>query len=293
MRSVMLAILAICAAAAAVAQGGALSGGYNAMKADYIGEVTGSIENGSFETMSGGVEITLLSDDPEQKPVPIRARTMTFEYAGEGGKPSRILMQGSVQVNHPVAAVSADKAEWDFEQGEMVFAGNVVMNSERMKNVQCDELVLNFNTGRYRMTKVKAELVSPESGGESAPADPSLLRESDVQDWPGLVATLKQQAAADAASPGKHIFSLLDGETRGILTSASTETIVENKGRLVKTLNKVLANPKLYNEAAWSGVALSDEAKTLLEKKDRTPEELTRLNRLLLHAAYPAHVAAP
>lgn len=291
MKSIVLAALVAFLAAAATAQDDSLSG-YNAMKADYIGEVTGSIEDGSFETMSGGVEITLLSDDPKQKPVPIRARMMTFEYAAGGGKPSRIMMQGSVQVNHPVAAVSADKAEWNFEQGEMMFSGNVVMNSDRMKNVQCDELVLNFNTGRYRMTKVKAELVSPETG-DSAPADPSLLRESDIQDWTGLINALKQQAAAETASPGKHILSLLDGETRGILTSASTETIVENKSKLLKQLNKVLANPKLYNEAAWTGIALSDEAKALLAKQDRTPEELTRLNRLLLHAAYPTHVAAP
>ncbi|HNR31956.1 MAG TPA: hypothetical protein PKI11_13785 [Candidatus Hydrogenedentes bacterium] len=292
MRSLILATFACLAVVAAFGQDDGM-GGYNAMRADYIGEVTGSIEDGSFDTMSGGVEITLMSDDPGRKPVPIRARTMTFAYGASGGRPSRIAMQGSVHVNHPVAAVNADKAEWDFERGEMVFTGNVVMNSDRMKNVQCEELVLNFNDGRYRMTKVKAELALPRESPDAAPADPALLRESHVTDWTGLVNTLKQQAAAEAASPGKHVITLLDAETRGILTSAPTETIVANREKLLKQLNKVMSNPKLYNEAAWAGVALDDEAKALLDKQDRAPEELTRLNRLLLRAAYPAYIAAP
>ena len=45
--------------------------------------------------------------------------------------------------------------------------------------------------------------------------------------------------------------------------------------------------------AAWKGRALGEEAQKLVAAEKRSPEEQTRLNRLLLNAAYPELVAAP
>lgn len=300
MKPIVFALVAAAiwaAAPIAAAQDQSL-GGYKSMKIDYIGELTGGFD-GRFETMSGGVEITLTAEDPNLKPLPIKARTMTFEYGEGSGTPARIVMQGGVSVNHPTAAVMSEKAVWDFESGEMTFSGDVVMNNDRMQDVRCEQLVLNFNTNRYRMTNVKAQGITlpgdaAAAGGAAAGGgDPSLLDSGDVKDWAGLVDTFKKQAAAEGASPGRQIAALLDAETRGILKSASTETIVGNKGAFLKQLNKVLQSPNLYKADAWAGTALSDEAKSLIDKKDRTAAETIRLNRLLICAAYPDFIAAP
>lgn len=292
-----LAVLLVCAGCAALAtaqdaSGGGL-GGYNRMQIDFIGELIGET-SGAFESMTGGVEITLLADDPNLKPLPIKARTMKFEYGEDHSKPTRIVMEGGVNVSHPSASVKSDNAEWDFGKGEMTFRGDVVMNNDRMKDVRCDEFILNFNDNRYRMTKVKADEVSvSNSAGGGDTGSGAALGASDVSDWNGLVSAFKAQSAASAASPGKHIFSLLDEKARNMLATTPVETIVANKDQFLKQINKVMQNASFYNADAWAGVSLGDETKTLLAKADRTTEEQARLHELLLHDAYPNFVAAP
>lgn len=282
-----------CTAAAQDASGGGL-GGYNRMQIDFIGELVGET-SGAFESMTGGVEITLIADDPNLKPLPIKARTMKFEYGEDHSKPTRIVMEGGVNVNHPTASVKSDNAEWDFVKGEMTFRGGVVMNNDRMKDVRCDEFILNFNDNRYRMTKVKAPEISlpGSAGGSAGGGGGAALSASDVSDWTGLVTLFKTQSTAAAASPGKHIFSLLDKEARNVLAASPVETVVANKEQFLKQINKVLRNPAFYSADAWAGVSLGEETKTLQAKAARTDEEQARLHELLLHDAYPNFVSAP
>ncbi len=55
---------------------------------------------------------------------------------------------------------------------------------------------------------------------------------------------------------------------------------------LVDDLNRLLQGPLLYDAERFSGVQLSDKAKSLIEQ-NRLGESLVRLNRMLINAAYP------
>jgi hypothetical protein len=87
--------------------------------------------------------------------------------------------------------------------------------------------------------------------------------------------------------------SQISADNRKLLMSVDTAVLLQRKGDIVKLVNSVLKSPKLYSEAAWKGRALSEEAQKLSAAEKRGPEEQTRLNRLLLVAAYPELVAAP
>lgn len=266
--------------------------GYDAMEVTYIGELVGDF-GARLDEMSGGVEITLLASEDTMEPLPIKAHTMKFDYAGEGEavQPSRILMEGGVTVAHPMAEVRADQAVWDFDAGELSFTGNVVINSEQMKDVVAEQFVLNLETQRYRMSKVHAKNVSlPQAGDDT---DPSLLTPEEIEDLPGFITTLKQEIKADAPNPGKRVHSLLNDSGQRILTDAPADSIVANEDTFLKHFNRVLHNPQLYDADAWAHTDLPEAADALLGRDDLGAKERTRLNRLLLHAAYPAHVLAP
>ncbi|MFP4502752.1 MAG: hypothetical protein ACLFTT_17300 [Candidatus Hydrogenedentota bacterium] len=264
--------------------------GYDAMEVTYIGELVGDF-GARLDEMTGGVEITLLASDDTMEPLPIKARTMKFDYEGEAVQPSRILMEGGVTVAHPMAEVRADQAVWDFDSGELAFAGNVVINSEQMKDVEAEQFVLNLETQRYRMNKVHAKNVSlPQAGNDT---DPSLLTPGGIEDLPGFITTLKEDIKADAPNPGKRVHSLLNDSGQRILTDAPVDSIVANEDTFLKHINRVLHNPQLYDADAWAQTDLPEAADALLGRDDLGAKERTRLNRLLLHAAYPAHVLAP
>lgn len=265
-------------------------GGYNFMEIVQIGELIGGF-SGGFEQMTGGVEIVLRADDPELEPLPIKARTMRFEYQGDTLDPSQILMEGGVNVDHPTANVQADSAVWNFDSGEMTFSGNVIMNNDRMKNVRATQLILDFNDNTFRMSNVQADQVSLPS--EENKTVPGMLTGGDITDTTGLVEAFKAEVAAGGNSPGARMNSMLDAEAQRLLREAPTSMIVERQSDFIAQLNRVLRAPDLYSEAAWSGKTLSQEAQTLLAKTDRSDAETVRLNRWLLHAAYPNHIAAP
>ncbi len=288
MRAFCIAGCVLVLAGVVLAQEGGGMGGYDAMQLR-TGFAGGSFGEGfQFEEMSGGVDITLLSDDPEKKPLPIRAQTMHFSWEGESETPSRIEMVGNVVVNHPLAQISAERADWDFGKGVLVFTGNPVMNGASMKNARASKFTLNFEEGTWAAEDLQVEEVDTQNSSGAA-ADPSQLRESDVSDWPGLIGTLKTQAAADAPSPGKRISALLDENLQAGLTNATTEALVGQKKVLTKQFNKVLQKPEFYDEASWAGVTLNEEAQGLLAAEKRSEAQVLRLNRLLVEAAYPKY----
>lgn len=265
-------------------------GGYSFMEIVNIGELIGGF-SGGFEQMTGGVEIVLRSDDPGLESLPIKARTMRFEYKGNSLDPARILMEGGVNVAHPTANVRSDKAVWNFDSGEMTFDGDVVMNSDRMKNVRASKLVLDLVNERFKMSGVKADEVSlPSEQGKTVSG---MLTANDVTGMEGLINAFKSESAADVASPGKRINGLLDPEAQRLLRDSPTGSLVANQDAFLKQINSVMRKPNLYDEASWSGKTLSEPAKILLAQPERSEAETARLNRWLLHAAYPNHIAAP
>ena len=280
-----------CAVCAAQQPAPEAAGGYDAMRIEHVGRFLGSFsESMAIREMTDGVRISLLSEDAALEPLPVRANTMHFTWEEGASRPSQIVMEGNVQVNHPQGELTADKGVWDFGSGELVFTGNPVMNSDTAKGVRGSKMVVNFNKNTMEIMDMSAAEVPLRGNG--APADPSLLDTGDVTDWPGLIDTLKAQMRADAPSPGKQVGAQLDEETRNIMVNVGTDALVQEKGQLVKAMNSVLKAPGLYDEAAWEGIAPGDEATALLAKDTRTPAEQTRLNRLLLQAAYPEYINA-
>lgn len=291
MRQVLVAACLVAGCAMAQDMGGDM-GGYTSMSID-AGRFVGSFSGGmAIKEMTDGVRITLLSEDANVKPLPIRAYKMKFDYTEGASKPSMITMEGNVEVQHPQGSITAEKAEWNFDTGRLVFTGNPIMNSDQVKDLRGSKFTMNFKTNEIEISDMKApEIPLGGMGSSTGSADPSLLTQGDVKDWAGLLKTLKSQAAAEAASPGKQVAKLLDDQVRKMLLNVSVEALAEEKGTMIKQLNKVVKKEGLYLEAAWKDMALSDEAKGLLAKEGRKPEETARLNRLLLEAAYPEFIA--
>lgn len=290
---------AVCllAAAAAAAQEAATDlGGYNAMEIE-AGRMKGNFATGAIEEMTDGVRIRLLSDQPDTKPLPISARSMKFTWSEGKNVPDRILMEGDVQVNHPDASITADRAEWDFNSGALVFSGNPVVNNDRIKGLRGDRMTLNLKTNTFEVSRVRADQVPLQAGDAAAGTGgggAGGLSESDITDWNGLIAVLREQGGAQASSPGQRILSLLEQDERSLLMTLDTSVLLKRKGDMLKLINRLLRRPDFYSAEAWSNTKLPQEAQQLLDRKNElSPEEQARLNRLLLHAAYPDLVKAP
>jgi len=290
--AVSAVFLAIPATAQDAAPSGATSqlGGYDALNIEAgVAEFT---FDGQIKSLTGGAKVTLLSDDSAKPPLPISANSITFTPSEQDlKKPSKILLDQKVVVTHPQGTVRADKAEWDLEAGILVFTGSPVMSTPQAKEIRADKLILDFNGNHIRGEGIRIqELRMGEGIGSGESADPSLLTASDVKDWSGFLDKVRTQAGAGEQSPGKQMVSLLEPKVQNLIKTLPTEQLVENKDSILKQINKVLQNPKLYDEAAWNGIEVPAAAKDLLSKKPEGPGQ-TRLNRLLLEAAYPGMIA--
>jgi hypothetical protein len=314
--AMVIGVVAVCAAgaqdaapaaaaekaAAPTAEGaapaeGAAMGNYEKMQIEHVGVMDGTLD-GRINKMTGGVKIKLISNKPDMGNLPIRAQSMTFTYAEGASKPTRILLEGDVDIEHPKAHLIAERADWNVEKNEIVFTGNPIVKNEQVKEMRGSKFVLNFETGRFEGTDVRiAELDTSQSGsggglGLGMGAGGGGLTETDVTDWPGLIAALKTAAASAEASPGRQV-ALRGGEkVQSALKSMPTEELLKNKELMLKAINGVIKKPGFYDRDAWASVALGDEVKGLLAKDKLTAAEQARQNLLLLQAAFPSFIAA-
>jgi len=274
-------------------------GGYERMAIEKVGLMLGDLA-GRIDKMSGGVRIKLISGDPARQDLPIKADSMTFTYAEGDTQPSKIVLQGGVDIQHPTAAVTAEKAIWDFKKGELTFSGNPIMRSERVKEMRGSEMTLNFEKNTFQVSNVSIDQfdlkqpggASPGAGGAPAANGPRMT-EASISDWPAFIEALKTAAAAPGASPGKQLVSKCDPQLQAALKSMPTATVVENKGQVVKAINAMLTKPGLYNREAWAATTLNDEVNALLAKGGLTRDEQVRQNWLLLAAAFPGLITTP
>ncbi len=291
MRRLNSLCLCLCIAGWAVAQDANDMGGYTHMRIDKVGRFKGGFEGSlSFKEMTDGVRITLLADDPDMKPLPIQSYSMRFEQKEGASAPSRITMEGGVKLTHPQGELSAEKAVWDFETGELVFTGDPVMNSETAQGVRGSKIAIDFKKNTINIFDMQADTIPLRAMEKEA--DPSLLVVADVSDWTGLIDALKVAANDSVPSPGKHLVDLLSEEVRVGLMSAETAVLVKQQKMLLKQLNKVLQNKAFYKEDAFAKTALSEQTKALVAKTALEPLELTQRNRLLLHDAFPGYITA-
>jgi hypothetical protein len=267
-------------------------GGYTSLRLDQAGVFVGTFD-GKIESLSDGVKITLLSNDPEKKPLPISANQMKFSWpeGGSAKKPSRILLEGKVVIEHPQAKVRAEKADWDFDKGLLTFTGDPVMSSEQVEELQGEKIVLNFKENRFQVFGGRAKVINLQPVAEGGPSGSSLLQESDITDWAGFIGQIKSQGAAAGPSPGKQVLSLLEPQVQKLVTTVAAETLIENKGKLLKQVNHVITSPRLYNADAWKGVELAPEIQALAGQANLSAPDQMRLNRALIEAAFPGMVS--
>lgn len=123
------------------------------------------------------------------------------------------------------------------------------------------------------------------------------LRPNDITDAKALVEKIKMQEAAAVPSPGKQIWSLLGDDFKAELSKGEGKSPANPWPgmiylRLPAELQELLPNRKLYDSASWDGIELSEEARDLVALGvDRLDDEdVQRLNRLLLEAAFPNEI---
>ena len=266
-------------------------GGYGAMRIDSVGVFVGRFD-GKIEKMSEGVKITLLGDSADQEDLPIQADTMEFTWEEGSTQPVRIVMTGNVHIVHPSADVRAGRADWNFKTGDVTFTGNPTMDSDQFKGMRASKMTLNMEKGTFRAENMSVPEVQQSAMG-GAPSDPNDLTEASVSDWEGLVNDLKAAGASDTPSPAKQVVNQLDLAAREQLMGVDTNLLVQDKGRLVQAINRVIKQPGLYDAEAFAGVTLSEDLQQQVAAPPSEEPALKAMNRALLHAAFPNRIAAP
>ncbi|MFA7691593.1 MAG: hypothetical protein GX117_00355 [Candidatus Hydrogenedentes bacterium] len=264
-------------------------GGYSSMEIE-AGTMKGNFATGAIEEMTGGVRIRLLSDEPGLADLPIEAGTMKFTWEKGRATPATVVMESNVKVKHPDAEISAGRAEWNFNSGELVFSGNPVVNSERLQGLRGEKMILNLKTNTFEVTRVRADQVPLHgaANGAAAPASKAYeLRKDDIKDWPGLMNAIKAEAASADPSPGRQILKQMSTQNQQLLLQMETAQLVERKEDILRLFNGILPAQGFYAADAWAGKTLSDEARQLTAADNLEQNDLSKLNRLLLEAAYP------
>jgi GntP family gluconate:H+ symporter len=141
-----------------------------------------------------------------------------------------------------------------------------------------------------------------------------MMRQGEALDWAGLCHTLSIAETADAPKAARPFRQLLpEGLQRSIAEAAESRTFsAELQAQVRKAVHELISDRKLFQERAFAGIELSDQADKLrnlgmwrLSKEERkldkltqeeraiaalSPEEAARFNWLLLESAFPGQV---
>ena len=119
----------------------------------------------------------------------------------------------------------------------------------------------------------------------------------DILDSRTFLEKVESQQARSQPSPGKQLWSQFSGDFKTRIADKDEAEAPRPRRdsldlRLPEELNRVLANRELYAAAAWKGVRLDAETQALLKRgvEQLDDDELVRLNRLLLEAAFPESI---
>lgn len=280
--------------------------------------------------LSGDASIVFEAEDPADN-MTVLAETITFFYPddAQADMPSRITLEGGVDIDHPDGKVRAQRADVefaggsmtdadslimnlfgnvsvttetgtiqsevasvDFESGDAVFRRNVRGEGEQFKGLVADEAQANLKTNYFKISKGQMRLLDLST---SDPAAGLLLTAADISDLSGLLVKIRAEAGAEGATPGKHLVLMLPVDAQTPMLRVDVANLVQQSDLVLKQLNSALRKPALYDAAAWQGVAVPAAAQPLVDAAPDGLEEgeIVLRNRWLLHAAYPSHVAPP
>ncbi|MEX0652576.1 MAG: DUF6785 family protein [Phycisphaeraceae bacterium] len=131
------------------------------------------------------------------------------------------------------------------------------------------------------------------------PGGSPLLAEGYVRQWQSLLTGLAEADADDPADPAGRFRAHLSAGDRRVIevwAEADEKPDAEDRGQLVRAINRVLIEPDLYDEVAFADVTLPDPAVALIEARHDgtlTPRQVQRLNRYLLEATFPSALRSP
>jgi ABC-type transport system involved in multi-copper enzyme maturation permease subunit len=128
----------------------------------------------------------------------------------------------------------------------------------------------------------------------------SNLREHELLDVLTLCKQLESEGESTDSSPSRHIWSLLSEELKESVSKVAAADSSDSQPlwmvdiELRIELNKLLTRRDFYEASAWKDVEPVSEAKELLALgvENLPDDQVGRLNRLLLEAAYPELIAS-
>ena len=144
------------------------------------------------------------------------------------------------------------------------------------------------------VARILAMRAQEKSAPEARVEGSSLFSVDDIIDWPALCSQLNSVRDTDQPGPNRRIWSLLSQETQSDIEAASRGNRLkeEQKSTIVNALNEILSRRDFYQKQDVPNIPISTEAEKLLDlrRKDLSPKEIQRLNRLLVEAAYPHEI---
>lgn len=294
-----LALALVLAAAATVAH--AQEGGFDFNLMEFLGGDETILAADGTVTIRGNADVAFYSNEPGGKRLRIRAGTLSLVRQGE--EVESMTMTGNVIVDHPSGqTIRSESGRYSIASNQLVFDGNVRIDLGAAGTLTGEKLVYDLATGETRITRMRGKDIDPQAlgpvgGGGSGEAAPRIFTARDVRDWPALLTKLKAQGRAEAASPGRRMLELLGRQAQQNLMGLDTQVEPADnvKQALLSGLDRIAVRADLYTAEAWAGVAVPEEAQALIERGPSTlPQaELVRLNRLLIHAAFPDAIAPP
>lgn len=140
----------------------------------------------------------------------------------------------------------------------------------------------------------QVELPANPAGHALRSEGPTELIPADLRDGAGLCQAIVAAGRSAAPSPARRIWELLSARQQMRLAALAAADPWDDAAQqaLLDALNWVLLSDVLYEADAFADVRLDGEASGLLAALGTLPPgRLARLNRVLLEAAFPSHVA--
>ena len=252
-----------------------------------------TVANGfQISKMTGGADVTLHSIEPGTPSLRMRANEMEFDWGeGESTMPDAIYMTGNVVIELPEYTVLAGRADIDVARSRAVFTQSPLLKAPQFSEMRAETITYDFASGAISMDKPLGKDILLRQSAPKEAAAPGLLTVDDV-DWPALLSSMKEQAAVAGPSPGKRVLALLDANARRFVETSTVDQLAASSDTVLKQLNRVLQRKDFYEADAWAGSTIDADAQALLDRgvDALSAEEVIRLNRGLLEAAYPGAI---
>lgn len=110
-----------------------------------------SMTAGKLNWIRGGVNFRLRSIKPEEKPLVLQARNVTFAYPDTASSPDQVLLEGDINVAGPTTTIQSDSANLSMADKKLTFVGNVRGEQPGLTGVTANRATYNLATGDIKL----------------------------------------------------------------------------------------------------------------------------------------------